>query len=72
MLDDLQSFEKLFEPPKAQSLDELEARAAPKARKYGRSVKLNARRVGTKSSSEEGEAAGCADQAAARDDGTGR
>ncbi len=35
-LDDLTVFERLFEPPVAASLDELEARLAAAPRKYGR------------------------------------
>ena len=35
-LDDLASFGRLFEPPVAASLDELEARMAASPRKYGR------------------------------------
>lgn len=47
-LDDLESFQKLFEPPPARSLDELEARSTVVARKYGRS----AARSGTDTRSE--------------------
>lgn len=39
-LDDLESFRKLFEPPRARSLDEIEARTSVEARKYGRSVRI--------------------------------
>lgn len=35
-LDELSGFRKLFEPPAARSLDELEARANGPSRKYGR------------------------------------
>ena len=35
-LDELESFRKLFEPPRARSLDELEARSTEVKRKYGR------------------------------------
>lgn len=38
-LDDLHSFQRLFELPMARSLDELEERASRKTRKYGRSTK---------------------------------
>ena len=38
-LDDLESFQKLFEPPRARSLDELEARSTVVARKYGRNAR---------------------------------
>jgi hypothetical protein len=49
-LDELHSFQRLFEPPKARSLDELEARAARKTRKYGRSAKSSMRRADMNSS----------------------
>ena len=41
-LDDLESFRKLFEPPRATSLDELEARSTVVTRKYGRSARSSA------------------------------